>query len=109
MTVHTIPVPHGWSAEQAWEAIQRGEKLPTPTAYWVNMHDGKVITLSDPFSLDAIEEAAADLIRSTYILGQMLALADRASQAFEDGDFKTASAALRQYRALRTEYRDPPL
>lgn len=25
--IHTIPVPHGWSIEQAWEAIRRGDKL----------------------------------------------------------------------------------
>lgn len=27
MTVHVIPVPRGWSIEQAWEAIQRGDTL----------------------------------------------------------------------------------
>lgn len=26
--VHTIPVPPGWSAEQSWEHISRGERLP---------------------------------------------------------------------------------
>lgn len=25
--VHTIPVPHGWTPEQAWEAIRRGETV----------------------------------------------------------------------------------
>lgn len=25
--IHTIPVPPGWSAEQAWEAISRGDDL----------------------------------------------------------------------------------
>lgn len=29
MTVHTIPVPPGWSVEQAWECISRSERLPT--------------------------------------------------------------------------------
>jgi hypothetical protein len=27
--IHTIPVPPGWSAEQAWEHIVRGVLLPT--------------------------------------------------------------------------------
>ena len=30
MTIHTIPVPKGWSAEQAWESIVRGEELKHP-------------------------------------------------------------------------------
>lgn len=29
MSVHTIPVPHGWSVEQAWEHLSRGH-LFTP-------------------------------------------------------------------------------
>lgn len=29
ISVHTIPVPPGWSAEQAWECISRSERLPT--------------------------------------------------------------------------------
>lgn len=28
-SVHTIPVPPGWSVEQAWETISRSELLPT--------------------------------------------------------------------------------
>lgn len=28
--MHVIPVPVGWSAEQAWESIRRGEKLRHP-------------------------------------------------------------------------------
>lgn len=27
--IHTIPVPPGWTPEQAWEQISRGELLPT--------------------------------------------------------------------------------
>lgn len=27
VTIHVIPVPRGWSIEQAWEAIRRGDKL----------------------------------------------------------------------------------
>lgn len=37
MTVHTIPVPEGWSTEQAWEAIKRGDTLPPP-ARWDNVN-----------------------------------------------------------------------
>lgn len=29
-----IPVPHGWSAEQAWEAIKRGDLLTDPEPGW---------------------------------------------------------------------------
>lgn len=36
--VHTIPVPEGWSVEQAWEAISRGDKLPTQKGCsWANV------------------------------------------------------------------------
>ena len=39
--VHTIPVPRGWSPEQAWEAIQRGEHfhtgVETPEPSWANV------------------------------------------------------------------------
>jgi hypothetical protein len=28
MAIHTIPVPKGWSTEQAWEALRRGDTLP---------------------------------------------------------------------------------
>lgn len=27
--VHSIPVPIDWSVEQAWEAITRGDEMPT--------------------------------------------------------------------------------
>jgi hypothetical protein len=45
--VHTIPVPHGWSPEQAWEAIQRGDRLEDPAAAWVNIvvRDGRFVEL----------------------------------------------------------------
>jgi hypothetical protein len=37
-TIHTIPVPGGWSPEQAWEAIKRGDlPLPTPPKGWANI------------------------------------------------------------------------
>jgi hypothetical protein len=28
-TIHTIPVPDGWSIEQAWETIRRADILPS--------------------------------------------------------------------------------
>jgi hypothetical protein len=38
MEVHTIPVPVGWSVEQAWEAVSRGAWLPRWTlAGWANV------------------------------------------------------------------------
>jgi hypothetical protein len=37
-TIHTIPVPDGWSPEQAWEAIKRGDlPLPEPPQGWANI------------------------------------------------------------------------
>lgn len=35
--IHTIPVPIGWSPEQAWEAIKREEILPDKKKTWVNI------------------------------------------------------------------------
>jgi hypothetical protein len=35
--VHTIPVPRGWSAEQAWEAITRGVPLTDAHPSWANI------------------------------------------------------------------------
>ncbi len=48
MSVHTIWVPAGWSAEQVWEAIRRGEPIvpleDDEAGVWVNVDDdGKVI------------------------------------------------------------------
>lgn len=42
--IHTIPVPKGWSIEQAWEAISRGEGLPAEEVAWANVEvkDGKM-------------------------------------------------------------------
>lgn len=47
--VHTIPVPRGWSPEQAWEAIKRGEKLTDPLPDWSNVliRDGRFVELLD--------------------------------------------------------------
>jgi hypothetical protein len=45
--IHTIPVPVGWSAEQAWEAISRGEVLEHPNGEpdWTNVEvvDGRLV------------------------------------------------------------------
>lgn len=45
--LHTIPVPSGWSVEQAWEAISRGDRLAGPRT-WVNVWvlDGVLVGLA---------------------------------------------------------------
>lgn len=48
MIVHTIPVPHGMSVEQAWEMIRRGDKLKDPNPRWANIEtsdDGRFVHL----------------------------------------------------------------
>lgn len=35
--LRTIPVPAGWSIEQAWEAIRRGDLLTDPEPMWANI------------------------------------------------------------------------
>jgi len=49
MAIHTIPVPVGWSPEQAWEAISRGDRLEHPDGEptWVNVEtrDGRFVRL----------------------------------------------------------------
>lgn len=36
--IHTIPVPRGWSVEQSWEAISRGDLLTDPEPQgWANV------------------------------------------------------------------------
>jgi hypothetical protein len=42
--IYTIPVPRGWSVEQAWEAITRGDRLADPRPCWVNVcvRDGAI-------------------------------------------------------------------
>jgi hypothetical protein len=32
--LHTIPVPEGWSVEQAWEAIVRGDRFTLGRGTW---------------------------------------------------------------------------
>jgi hypothetical protein len=41
----TIPVPRGWSVEQAWEAISRGDELTDKNPFWANIRvkNGKFI------------------------------------------------------------------
>ena len=51
-SIHAIPVPRGWSVEQAWEAISRGDLLTDPDPAWgvVRVEDGrltKVFTIGD--------------------------------------------------------------
>lgn len=47
--VHTIPVPRGWTPEQAWEAIRRGDLLTDPEPAWANVvvKDGRFVELID--------------------------------------------------------------
>lgn len=42
-----IPVPRGWSPEQAWEAIKRGDVLTDPDPRWANVEvlDGRFVQL----------------------------------------------------------------
>jgi hypothetical protein len=49
MTIHTIPVPKGWSVEQAWEAICRGTPLTDPDPSWVNVatDNGRFVRVVD--------------------------------------------------------------
>lgn len=44
---HVIPVPRGWSVEQAWEAISRGDLLTDPEPDWgsVVVEDGRMVGL----------------------------------------------------------------
>lgn len=45
--IHIIPVPIGWSAEQAWEAMSRGVDLKHPDGEpgWTNVEieDGRLV------------------------------------------------------------------
>jgi hypothetical protein len=54
--VHTIPVPHGWSPEQAWEAISRGELLKDPQPNWVSViiKNGRYVELLEKRSEEDI-------------------------------------------------------
>lgn len=47
--VHTIPVPRGWSPEQAWEAIRRGVSLTDERPFWANVlvERGRFVKLLD--------------------------------------------------------------
>lgn len=43
--IHTIPVPIGWSPEQAWHAIKNNDVLPDTDAYWVNVDEhGRLVS-----------------------------------------------------------------
>jgi hypothetical protein len=43
--LHVIPVPQGWSPEQAWEAIKRGDLLTDPEPDWsiVRTENGRMV------------------------------------------------------------------
>lgn len=47
--IHTIPVPRGWSPEQAWEAIKRGDDLTDKRSRWANVRieNGRFMELLD--------------------------------------------------------------
>ena len=47
LEIHVIPVPRGWSPEQAWEAISRGDLLTDPEPYWsvVRVENGRMTKL----------------------------------------------------------------
>jgi hypothetical protein len=32
--IHTIPIPRGWSVEQAWEHIDRNDGIVIDGSYW---------------------------------------------------------------------------
>lgn len=47
---HTIPVPRGWSVEQSWEAIRRGDLLTDPVPLWANVEvdpRGRMVRVSE--------------------------------------------------------------
>jgi hypothetical protein len=45
--LHVIPVPRGWSPEQAWEAISRGDLLADKRPGWaiVRTENGRFVEL----------------------------------------------------------------
>lgn len=59
--VHTFPVPRGWSAEQAWHAICRGDLLTDPHPFWANVvvEDGRVVEFGR-FEWSDVEGLAED-------------------------------------------------
>lgn len=57
LSVHTIPVPFGWSPEQAWEAISRGNEITAEDVSWANVmvRDGVLVSWCDgPSPEDAL-------------------------------------------------------
>lgn len=47
VALHVIPVPQGWSPEQAWEAISRGDLLTDPDPDWsiIRTESGRMVEL----------------------------------------------------------------
>jgi hypothetical protein len=46
--IHTIPVPDGWSIEQSWEVIKRGDRIPPDIpVVWANIieKEGRLIRI----------------------------------------------------------------
>lgn len=84
VVIHTIPVPIGWSPEQAWEAIRRGDLLEHPEGEpgWVNIQTGK-----DDRFLRVLTDA--DLDRSQI---QRLILDVKAAESFDRALKRIASA-----------------
>ena len=54
--VHTIPVPRGWSPEQAWQAIKDGILLKDPHPGWANIivKDGRFVELLEKRTEDQV-------------------------------------------------------
>lgn len=52
MIINTIPVPEGWSIEQAWEAIRRGDELPKEIRGWANVETDEKENLIHIFDQD---------------------------------------------------------
>lgn len=53
--LHVIPVPRGWSVEQAWEAISRGDLLTDADPAWgiARVVNGRYVGLIEPGDDDA--------------------------------------------------------
>ena len=54
-TVHRIPVPSGWSVEQAWEAIRRDDPIPENGSVWADIAvdaDSRMLTVLEVYEED---------------------------------------------------------
>lgn len=59
--IHTIPVPHGMSVEQAWENISRNVALIDPNPDWVNVEvkDSRFVRIVPLAEIDLLAELNA--------------------------------------------------